>query len=57
MVHRIEEKSTFDKLHQRKHFEIVKKYEHPTDFFVDIKDDKLDEILNCENLYKDLTQI
>ena len=53
----IQEKSTFNKLHERKHFEIVKKYEHPTDFFVDIKDGKLDAILNCENSYKDLIQI
>ena len=42
VVRLIEEKSTFNKLHERKIFLIVKKYKHPTDLFVDIKYGKLD---------------
>ena len=57
MVRLIEEKSTFKKLWERKQFEIVKTYNHPTDLFVDIKDSKLISFLNCENSNKDLMQI
>ena len=36
---------------------MVKKYEHHTDLFVNIKDSILDAFLNCENSYKDLIQV
>ena len=35
----------------------MKIYEQPTDFFIDIKDDKLDALHKCENTYKYLFQI
>ena len=57
VVHLIEEKSTFNKLHERKKLLDVKQNKHPTDLFVDIKHGKMDSTLNCRNSYKDSIQI
>ena len=35
----------------------MKKYDHLAELLVDIKDGKLDAILNCENSHKDLIQL
>ena len=53
IVRVIQEQSTFDKLHERKLFRVLKKYDIPTDLLIDINQCKLDSILNCENSYKD----
>ena len=57
VVRAVEESKTFGKLHERKIFKILKKYDNPTDFFIDINQGKLDSILNCLNSYKNLIQI
>ena len=40
--------------YMKKKTQIAKRYNHPRDLFVDIKNGNLDVVLNSENSYKDL---
>ena len=52
-----EEKSCFREKYARKFFSIKKSYNHPKDLFLDIKHGKYDNILYCQEKYRDFIQV
>ena len=56
MARPIEEKSTFNKLHVRRKFQIVKKYKHTKQLFVTINEGKCNAILMYDQ-HKELIRV